>query len=509
LVAVDFRKEGALAKGPTLISYIEWEDFGHRWKIDTLEPSESLPQGAEKAEVWRNENYELKAKISGTIEGSHIDIYPSGEPGSLIPTFELKGSDEHDILDYEIGSCAVGKILSTMWKDEEGDPPVAGYEAEILCSGARWNSRHVSASEAEWLSEWYLNGPRQPFIYGRGSITSLREKYERERKLPGNEKDSFEETKIIGGTGFVFVQTEELSFLVQHTPNDLGPSWSKCLSIEYRPTWGGIPEDRDREAIGALVGFLSGRELINLGHTRFDAEGRPISQVALSPRKDNLVSMCQRSGEFRPVEIDPLRAGDGLENLLTKLASNYLTLKEDLRLNEALKCYRLSEELPIGLNLPVLSTGIETLASGWFESRRSKTAGVYMPKKEFDALLGEELGSAKSKLKDYEYGTQVVNRLHGAYNMGANDRLRFFFDEIGLPVGEAEWQAIRERNPMAHGASSVFYGSANEKMTKATRVYQTLFHRVVLKLLGYDGFYIDYGALGHPSRTIDEPSGNA
>jgi hypothetical protein len=257
-------------------------------------------RGAEKAEVWRNENYELKAKISGTIEGSHTDIYPSGEPGSLIPTFELKGSDEHDILDYEIGSCAVGKILSTMWKDEERHPPVAGYEAEILCSGARWNSRHVSASEAEWLSEWYLNGPRQPFIYGRGSITSLREMYERERKLPGNEKDSFEETKIIGGTGFVFVQTEELSFLVQHTPNDLGPSWSKCLSIEYRPTWGGIPEDKDREAIGALVGFLSGRELINLGHTRFDAEGRPISQVALSPRKDNLVSMCQRSGEFRP-----------------------------------------------------------------------------------------------------------------------------------------------------------------------------------------------------------------
>jgi hypothetical protein len=93
--------------------------------------------------------------------------------------------------------------------------------------------------------------------------------------------------------------------------------------------------------------------------------------------------------------------------------------------------------------------------------------------------------------------------------MGANDRLRFFFDEIGLPVGEAEWQAVRERNPMAHGASSVFDGTANEKMTKATRVYKTFFHRVVLKLLGYDGFYIDYGVLGHPSRAIDVPSGTA
>jgi hypothetical protein len=339
-------------------------------------------------------------------------------------------------------------------------------------------------------------------------ITRLREKYERERKLPGNEKDSFEETKSIGGTGLAFVQTKELSLLVQHTPN-LGPSWSKCLSIEYRPAWGSIPEDRDREAIGALVGFLSGRELINVGHTRFDAEGKQISQVALSPRKDNLVSMCQRSGEFRPVEIDPLRGGDGLENLLTKLATNYLTLKEDLRLNEALKCYRLSEELPIGLNPPILSTGIETLAASWFESTRSKTAGVYISREEFSALLGEELETAGAKLADREYGERVLNRLHGTYNMGANDRLRFFFDEIGLPVGEAEWQAVRERNPMAHGASSVFDGTANEKMTKATRVYKTFFHRVVLKLLGYDGFYIDYGVLGHPSRAIDVPSGTA
>ncbi len=44
-------------------------------------------------------------------------------------------------------------------------------------------------------------------------------------------------------------------------------------------------------------------------------------------------------------------------------------------------------------------------------------------------------------------------------------------------------------------------------MIRATRVYQTLFHRIVLKLLGYDGTYIDYGTLGHPIRDISEPSG--
>ncbi len=149
-----------MANRPTLISYIEWEHFGSAWKIEKLEPSEDLPRGAEKAEIWRDEDYELKAKVAGTIKGTRIDIHPKGKPGSSIPTFELKGSDEYNILDYELGSCVIGEILSSEWKNERRNPPVVGYEAEILSSGARWNNRHANVSETEWLSEWYLNGPR-------------------------------------------------------------------------------------------------------------------------------------------------------------------------------------------------------------------------------------------------------------------------------------------------------------------------------------------------------------
>ena len=293
-----------MPRGQSFASYIEWEYFGHDWEIDTLELSESLPQGVEKAEVWRNEHYELKAKLSGTIEGSHIDLHPKVEAGSLIPLFEIKGSDEYSIYDYEIGSCAVGNVLSSEWKDHTSDPPIVGYEAELYCSGARWIVRHGELPKTEWLSEWYLNGPHRPEMYPRGSSTELTERYKRERKLPGNEEDIFEDNKQWGGASFAFVKTDGLSFLVQHTPMDLGPSWSKCLSIEYRPVWGGIPEPNVREAIAAITSFLMGRELVNVGHTGFAADGRSISQVALNPRKDNLVSLCQREAALRPVETD-------------------------------------------------------------------------------------------------------------------------------------------------------------------------------------------------------------
>jgi hypothetical protein len=220
-----------LPHGQSLASYIEWEDFGHNWEIETLEPSESLPQGAEKAEVWRNENYELKAKVSGTIEGSHIDLLPKVEVGSLIPLFEVKGSDEYGICDYEIGSCAVGNILSSEWRDQTSDPPIVGYEAELYCSGARWIVRHGDIPKTEWLSEWYLNGPHRPEMYPRSSVTELTERYKRERKLPGNEEDIFEDSKQWGGASFAFVETDGLSFLVQHTPRNLGPSWSNTVPV--------------------------------------------------------------------------------------------------------------------------------------------------------------------------------------------------------------------------------------------------------------------------------------
>jgi len=51
----------------------------------------------------------------------------------------------------------------------------------------------------------------------------------------------------------------------------------------------------------------------------------------------------------------------------------------------------------------------------------------------------------------------------------------FFFDEICLPIGE---------------------------MTDA---YETFIHRIILKLLGYPGTYIDRSSKGFPDINIDKP----
>lgn len=61
------------------------------------------------------------------------------------------------------------------------------------------------------------------------------------------------------------------------------------------------------------------------------------------------------------------------------------------------------------------------------------------------------------------------------------------------------------KNPNYH------YGESDAEMDrviKSSNSYKTLFHRILLKVLGYAGEYIDYSLLGLPTKPIDQVSGN-
>ena len=61
------------------------------------------------------------------------------------------------------------------------------------------------------------------------------------------------------------------------------------------------------------------------------------------------------------------------------------------------------------------------------------------------------------------------------------------------------------RNKMAHTTRVPDDDAKVKKLIKLCWAYRTLFNRVILKLLGYQGTYIDYYTDGFPERNIDEP----
>ena len=91
----------------------------------------------------------------------------------------------------------------------------------------------------------------------------------------------------------------------------------------------------------------------------------------------------------------------------------------------------MANNMPLGTNLPLYANGLEILATAWFKSKESKTKGVYMPKKIYDNLLKDEFISIEKKISEYEYGERILNRIKNSFQLGANEKVSIFFDEIG------------------------------------------------------------------------------
>lgn len=266
-----------------------------------------------------------------------------------------------------------------------------------------------------------------------------------------------------------------------------------------------MPDSSTRASIANVVSFVMGRPLIGVGYTSFDGQRRTIEEVAISPlTQANPVAACRRA-EQPPVTLEQEKPTDLFEEILSQLVSRYLALNEELNLDDALWYYWLSEQLPLEAGLPVLATGIESLKKSWYASKGSKSRGIYMPKREFDELLEDELAAVEEKLREVEHGDRIVRRMRGTHQFGSNESVEFFFEELGLPVGEAERLAMKARNPMAHGSTALLDAAKLQEMVDATMTYRTLFNRVLLKLLGHEDDYVDYSASGWPGRPLKEP----
>jgi len=486
--------------GPYL-SRIEWEGLQGKWEIEKLKESPILPSASQKIKVWRDEQYKIKAKVTGTPTDALGGMFPDHvEPGSIVPSVELNGSDLNGRIDYKLSGCAVESTSQT------GNE---SFEASLVTRRVRRTFLKRESAETAWLTEWYLNSysKNTPLLYPRPVKRELKEEYRKEREFLG-EDITFEGYRK-GTVGLcAFVETPDVSFLVQPVPKELGPPWSKCLGIEYRHEWGGIPDADDREAIANILSFLMGRPLVGVGYTAFDRRGHAVEQVAISPPASNLVAMCKKP-EQPPINLDQRKPPSIFEGLLRKMVPCYLAISEELNIDEVLWGYWLADQLPLGTDLPVFATSIEILMNAWYKSKKSKSKGTYMLKAEFDKLLKDEFKAIKAKLEGVEYGDRILSRMCNTFQMGVNERFDFFFEEIGLPVGECERKAIKARNRVAHASPGLLDERAYDDMVNNALAYRTLFNRILLKIMGYGGSYVDLSALGWPERPLDQPIGKS
>ena len=186
----------------------------------------------------------------------------------------------------------------------------------------------------------------------------------------------------------------------------------------------------------------------------------------------------------------------------------YLDKRTRIGLKDALSRYWISKDTPIGANLPVLASALEIINHNFIKDL-DKELLEYLPKAEYQGLIKEELESIKNKL-DYLPAKEkqiIVNKICGAYQKGSNEKMRILFDKLELEIGKVEEQAIKLRNSMVHGSRD--YSDIEDAYDDLilSRAYEILFHRIILKLVGYTDYYIDYSMQNCPSKPIRMKAG--
>jgi hypothetical protein len=472
--------------------------------------------GTRKITIQRDDNFQLHLLAEGVFADSDDFKKRMAELDALQAGTQV----DHDDLAFEANGSRF--VLSVFLKDlpettsSRDHAPRFQQKGHVLCFARTltWTLVVGDGGEpvpaglgpAAWRTDWFINGPHDPLFL---RSTKRRRKTTFSRERPFNNITVVELPRGGDGRDHFVVDTGQLRFAACQVPDEFAPDWCHAVGIEYALP---LPDEETREAVGEIVSFVIGRRLLRLGSTVFDATGATIQEEAVNPIGDALRALCSGS-DHAPVPLATYSTE--VETALAALVPSYLKLRSPLGLRNALWAYWSACEAPAPIDLALFRAAVEALKTRWFASAGTKSGGVYLAKAEYEKVTKEPFdtvekaltGAVAKGLADQAGAATILNKLGGAYRMGNNEQVRTFFEEIGLPIGAAEREAMKAANVPAHGGITT--GGNIKTLDLHGRAYRALFERTFLRLLGYGGRYVDRATLGFPSRALEEPAGGS
>lgn len=469
---------------------LEWEVLNKSINITSVIDQPNLPKGKKEILIERDEEYNLKAIMYFKDPNFKLDTkLLSGTLGSFEKTYDI------DVLDSTGVSYTLESSLITDAKKSEHKGKVKCLST-ILLQGVK--IKYKNDNDGTHLIEWYLNGPKDE-IFHKTTNRKVSKNYFRERiESKGNKIDSIkiESESFSASTDFLRVNTDKVQFIIGKVPHKIGPDWSSNIGIEYRKQWGKIPEKIEREQISEISSFIFGRQILLIGYTIYDDDENLVEAYVRSPWGRSARSFCSQH-DWPPINIIQGKTDQIINTLLQK----YCEISEPLCLKEALWNYWISRQMPVGSSLPILAAGLETIINQWYKWKKTKSKGVYLEKENYIALLNEDLNHIESKLLGTPDGKKIMNNILTANEFGITERYKVFFNEMEMQVKQKEWDAINGRHSFVHG-HALFDKTDWLEVVQQVQAFETLFNRVFLKLLEYNGNFIDRSTIGWPEVPL-------
>lgn len=363
------------------------------------------------------------------------------------------------------------------------------------------------SKETVFLKEWLINGSskglcfcvNETFKYTVGEkISGLYGELE----FPGTRLRQVYEC----AGNFVHIKYKDTAFDIHYINNEYGPKWSNNISISYYKEYGRIPDDKERNIIREYISFLSGKRLIYTGESHYDQNGDMVGFVMESPKTYDLdIKRICANAEVAPIRNDYQEAKTYFKTFV-ELLEPFENLYYKLDFQSLFSACWYAHEIAKPMDLPILAGALEHLVKKWYSEIGLNPETVLINKKDFSKRIKPIKKMMEKQFEGTKYIDRMKNSISNINKMSISEQFSNFFEEIGIAVGEKEKQALKARNFSAHGS----YVSGEEnyyEQFELSRIYENLIARIVLKLLGYTGKYVDRGTIGFPERNIAVPIG--
>jgi len=473
---------------PITISQIKFERLHYGFKEDTI------------ITIWRNNDYQLQGKVSGYTDtpiSLDNDIFVGKGniiQGDTITGVEVNGNG------IKLSDCILTGHHTDSWHVKDNR---YFFEAQLILSNIKINFTDVTESKRFKRYDWFLCSDINA-DFDKTTFRNLQLHGKKFRAGLDEYDDSIE--NYTGGSlsrDYIEVGITGVSCIIAEVPEYFTPDGIKGICFEFRSSLPEIPHYKTLNCINNLVSFLLGNRLTYIGSSIL--AGNEIKEVILHS-VSNKVNVKGNRNSMPPIKFNRQYDWGNFAWLMNNLLPVYLKLEGILSLNQVLSRYWIAKSIPVGSNLPVLANAIEILAAKYLK-HTGKFKMENIPQNEYLNLIKEELETLTNKLAPLNGGNAMINKIKGANQKVPSEKITLFFSLLGIEVGKAEKAAINLRNKMAHSSRNYSDDDTAYDDLILTRVYEVLFNRVLLKLLGYDDYYIDYSVVNCPLKHITKRAG--
>lgn len=491
--------------------------------------------------IERDEHYRLNGKLSGQGRFYDVkqflscvqDVWEKSKAGTVLKSQTIRFQNHSH--DYSIsGHFFINSpIPQLVIKNKKLEDCIMRYELSFTVDfveahdlGAQPNQNAAPAGPlSRLLIEWCTNAPNNRPGYILRS-TKIRSKLEIVTEEEGQTRrvTRYTETGSLDHFRFdfhEFVVRVRFIEVKKHAP------YSDKLAIEYYSQDGSSPTVEQRKIVIEFLSFLFGRHVLSVGYSLFESEAEEpdadqlISFRGQNPWGDDLV-IVSRLSSHPPIDFERVLVESELEGGAAKLHSPSATIEEfieqflpqyekerrDSGLADLLWGIWTAQSQPTSQRLPIYASSLETVAKTYLKTRQITLE--YLSTEQAKAIR-EALKKAYECIKQLGLPDltkrAIEGKLSNLNSCGSNERMSRFLSLINLELSD---DAKKLRNVSAHGGFSVLAEPDFERQQREVLVenaYRTLLHRVVLRILGYNGQFIDYGSLGFLNQSDDETDG--